>query len=291
YKSLAKDEAIALNRLGANINAKAVGGAWLIEKGLQSSTTSASVACGGLCSGVSRERSVSPARGRALTLKRGSMQLPNEGEAEEQAAKAKRQKADETSKEEPVEKYHAEAAVANGAHSKHSVTIQPQKAIPLTAREIKARAAALDRVRKDGSYLAIIGAKRRADYEVVLAAVKQHGAALEYASPGLQGDRRVVLAAVKNDGYALRYAAEGLRGDRDIVMEAVKRGEIALRYASEALKGDRGIVLEALRSKGKVGFFTFSALENASAQFRADRGVVVEAVQKRGSELRAASEE
>ena len=40
------------------------------------------------------------------------------------------------------------------------------------------------------------------DHEIVLAAVKQDGGALEYASNELQADREIVLTAVKQDGSA-----------------------------------------------------------------------------------------
>ena len=51
---------------------------------------------------------------------------------------------------------------------------------------------------------------------MVLAAIQQHGGALEYASEGLRGDREVVLAAVQQDWRALQYASEGLKGDREV---------------------------------------------------------------------------
>jgi histidinol phosphatase-like PHP family hydrolase len=51
------------------------------------------------------------------------------------------------------------------------------------------------------------------DKEVVLAAVKQNGLALEYASKELQNDREVVLAAVKQDGRALEYASDELKSE------------------------------------------------------------------------------
>ena len=53
------------------------------------------------------------------------------------------------------------------------------------------------------------------DREVVLAAVAQHGNALEYAAAELTGDREVVLAAVAQNSLALMHAAAELKGDRE----------------------------------------------------------------------------
>ena len=56
----------------------------------------------------------------------------------------------------------------------------------------------------------------RADREVVLAAVKNYGAALEHAAAPLQADREVVLAAVKQDGWVLEYASKKLQQDEEL---------------------------------------------------------------------------
>ena len=55
------------------------------------------------------------------------------------------------------------------------------------------------------------------DKEVVLAAVKQHGEALEYADESLKKDKEVVLAAVAQDGEALTYADESLFEDEELL--------------------------------------------------------------------------
>ena len=47
---------------------------------------------------------------------------------------------------------------------------------------------------------------------VILAAVQQHGYALEHASRYMKNNETVVLAAVQQDGDALRYAGPDLRG-------------------------------------------------------------------------------
>ena len=43
----------------------------------------------------------------------------------------------------------------------------------------------------------------KSDREIVLAAVKESGDALEFATEELKGDRELILAAVKQNGFAL----------------------------------------------------------------------------------------
>ena len=58
--------------------------------------------------------------------------------------------------------------------------------------------------------------KLKSEKEVVLAAVKQNGNALEYASENLKADKEVVLAAVKQDASSIKYASNDLKEDEDI---------------------------------------------------------------------------
>ena len=55
------------------------------------------------------------------------------------------------------------------------------------------------------------------------------------AAEGLKGDREVVLAAVKQNGYALEYAAEELKEDREVALVAVTQDGDALEYGAEGL--------------------------------------------------------
>ena len=77
---------------------------------------------------------------------------------------------------------------------------------------------------EDNDYFTLADAdeKLKADKEVVLAAVKQNGLALEYADKKLKADKEVVLAAVKQDADALRFADKKLRADKKIVMAKTK---------------------------------------------------------------------
>eukprot|EP00419_Tripos_fusus_P058179 CAMPEP_0172926018 /NCGR_PEP_ID=MMETSP1075-20121228/214831_1 /TAXON_ID=2916 /ORGANISM="Ceratium fusus, Strain PA161109" /LENGTH=398 /DNA_ID=CAMNT_0013786999 /DNA_START=32 /DNA_END=1224 /DNA_ORIENTATION=- len=69
--------------------------------------------------------------------------------------------------------------------------------------------------------LAVAPAIVKADKEVVLAAVRLWGLALEHADATLQADKGVVLAAVQNHGFALQYAATDLQADKEVVLAAV----------------------------------------------------------------------
>ena len=77
---------------------------------------------------------------------------------------------------------------------------------------------------EDNDYFSLADAdeKLKADKEVVLAAVKQNGLALEYADKKLKADKEVVLAAVKQDADALRFADKKLKADKKIVMAKTK---------------------------------------------------------------------
>ena len=77
---------------------------------------------------------------------------------------------------------------------------------------------------EDNNYFSLAEAdeKLKADKEVVLAAVKQDGYALQYADKKLRADKEVVLAALKQDAYAFRFANKKLRADKKIVMAKTK---------------------------------------------------------------------
>ena len=57
-------------------------------------------------------------------------------------------------------------------------------------------------------------------------------------------DREVVLAAVRQNGTALQFASEELRKDKEIALEAVKQDDSALKYISNELMSDEKFLLE-----------------------------------------------
>ncbi|CAE7411355.1 ANK1 [Symbiodinium natans] len=140
----------------------------------------------------------------------------------------------------------------------------------------EARRRLLEEIRKGRAYAygALLHAppELRGDQEVVAAAVKESGFALEFASEALRGNREVVLAAVEQDGRALRYASVALRGDRDFLLVAVEQNADALEFASKALRGDREVVLAAVKVDG-------TAFRFASEELRTDQTFLLEAVE------------
>ena len=116
------------------------------------------------------------------------------------------------------------------------------------------------------------GKRRVAEYasgelknkEVVLAALKNNGAALQYASGELKNNEKVVLAAVKKDFRALQYASGELKNTEEVVLAAVENDFRALQYASGK------VVMAAVKKD-------FRALEYAPDQYKADRDVVLAA--------------
>lgn len=83
-------------------------------------------------------------------------------------------------------------------------------------------------VKSNGFSLA--GSDYTNDKEVVMAAVKNNGQALEFASPFMQEDKEVVLAAVRNDGSAIQFASASLQKDKDVLLASVKNNIYALSY-------------------------------------------------------------
>jgi len=64
---------------------------------------------------------------------------------------------------------------------------------------------------------------------------------LKFAADTLKGNCEVVLAAVKQDGLALQFAAEGPRGNKDVVLAAVKHNPAVLPFAVEPLRIDQEV--------------------------------------------------
>jgi hypothetical protein len=138
-------------------------------------------------------------------------------------------------------------------------------------------------VKKNGSALEYASKELRGNKEVVLAAVQQDWRALQNASDELKRDHEVVMAAVGEHGDALQYASKKLKRDHEVVMAAVKKNGSALQYASEDLRGDKEVVMAAVR-QGSTW-----CLEYASEDLRGNKDVVMAAVQHNAFALSHAS--
>mmetsp|Transcript_100699 Transcript_100699/g.291029 ORF Transcript_100699/g.291029 Transcript_100699/m.291029 type:complete len:371 (+) Transcript_100699:118-1230(+) len=139
-------------------------------------------------------------------------------------------------------------------------------------------------VRQNGAALQYADLELRNCREIAMAAVQERGVALEFASQELQADREVAMAAVRHDGMALRFSGPGQRADKEIVFAAVQGTGQAFQFADEALQGDRNFALAVVKEAGL-------ALEFAAMCLRFDREIVHSAVLQDGLALEFAHEE
>jgi hypothetical protein len=124
------------------------------------------------------------------------------------------------------------------------------------------------------------------DKEVVLAAVRNNGEAIEFASDSLKNEWEIVCEAI-NQSCSLEHVSEKFRDDKQIVITAIKKNKYhsnQIRFASERLKNDREVALSALAKCG-------SDLEYVSSQLKKDKEVVLTAVGNNGMALEFASDE
>lgn len=122
------------------------------------------------------------------------------------------------------------------------------------------------------------------DREIVLAAVQQHGGALNLVAEKLLADREIILAAVAQDGHALMYASQELVADREVALAAVQQNGLALNFVAEELRADREIVLAAVRQDGHALMF-------AAEELQVDRQIVSAVMQEDACSEAAASAE
>lgn len=86
----------------------------------------------------------------------------------------------------------------------------------------------------------------RNDREVLLAALKVDGHALQYASEELQRDTTIVYAALRETAFALQHVPEDLRRNPEVVLFAVQKNGLALQHADHRLQSDPELVFTAL---------------------------------------------
>lgn len=116
----------------------------------------------------------------------------------------------------------------------------------------------------------------KCDIDVVLAAVKHNGGALQWAGGPANAERQVVTEAITNNGLSLQFANGSFNEERDMVMLAVTSDGNALEYASDSLKADKEVVMVAIKHKG-------SLLRFAAEPLKEDREVVLRAVECSGA--------
>lgn len=123
----------------------------------------------------------------------------------------------------------------------------------------------------------------RADREIVLAAVRRGGDALQHASIELRDDREVVLLAVQQHGLSLKHASESLRRDKVVCTAAVESYGLAIKYVCLSSDGtEREIALAAVRQNGW-------AFELLPEHLKADREILTTALEQEGLVLQFAA--
>lgn len=120
------------------------------------------------------------------------------------------------------------------------------------------------------------------DSDILLAAIRSNGVALEYASPSQKMNRAIVLEAIRSNGLALQYAPKPLQADFEIVLTAVQNEGNSLQYADPTLKANPTIVRAAITQRGR-------SLEYASDTIRNTPEIVLAAVTKDGRAFTYAS--
>ena len=116
-----------------------------------------------------------------------------------------------------------------------------------------------------------------------MAAVKQHGTALNYADETLTQDKEVVWAAIKKDGAAFQYAHENLKNEVTFISKALEINGHILMYLAENFRQDPKLVLTAVRQNGW-------ALMHAKDDLKKDRNFILEAVEANGNALKYADD-
>ena len=86
------------------------------------------------------------------------------------------------------------------------------------------------------------------DADVVLAAVRETGRALQHASKRLRGDASIALVAVSDHGYALECVEDPARSNRKVVLAAVTNEGRALKCARDLWASCNGWVSGAAGS-------------------------------------------
>lgn len=113
--------------------------------------------------------------------------------------------------------------------------------------------------------------KRTPDFAQWSEKVSRQPLELRSAPQHIRGDRDIVLAAVKRDGRALEFACQALQCDSEVVTAAVEQHSAAFAFAAPDLKENFAFVMQVVRTSG-------CALANAGAPLLADTKIVTAAV-------------
>lgn len=110
------------------------------------------------------------------------------------------------------------------------------------------------------------------DKDVVLAAVRKNGLALQFAGP-LRADRQVVNEACSSRPWAIEHAAESIRADLDFMLALIqsRKNGVLFKVAAGSLKTSKEAALAVCSVAGNA-LFTFSK------ELQTDKDVVLAAL-------------
>lgn len=108
----------------------------------------------------------------------------------------------------------------------------------------------------------------KANIDIVHAAIRKQGLALQFVHDTFRDDMAVVLEAVANDGFALQYASERLRDNAEVVSAAADQTHLALQYSSSRLQnwfeGGRTLAINCAASTPDAGNLVSVTFTNMS---------------------------
>jgi hypothetical protein len=116
---------------------------------------------------------------------------------------------------------------------------------------------------------------QKQDFDIVLAAVRRDGTALQFACPELKDDKDIVFAAVTNAGIALKFASNRLKNDMNISVAAIKNSHHSFSEVSPLLRIKKDFAVKAVEKN-------VSVLGCLIPEIRYDEDVVLAAVTQDG---------
>ena len=122
------------------------------------------------------------------------------------------------------------------------------------------------------------------DEEIVSSAVQKNGMALQFASERLKNTKEVTTLAVNSNPYAFEFASDELKDDEPYVREFSKLIAVVLYYASERLRSDEDLIFESLS-------VFYGSLAYATEALTNNKAFMLRCVQKNGRHLMFASDE
>lgn len=111
------------------------------------------------------------------------------------------------------------------------------------------------------------------DKDIVYAAVKSNGMALESVDKCFKDDEELARIAVSNSPWSYRNISERLRDNKEITLIAVKGNGSVLAYASDRLKNHKEIVYAAVKNNA-------FAFQYVSDKYKDDKQLALIAIKK-----------